>query len=241
MTFGLFIALFVFAFTAAFGPAPDGPSDAGAVQTAAEAALAALFPGQSTRLEVRVVRTGGDLDEAGALQVRFASAQGVPRAHTQVKVLAGDDATGWREAGWALLYVAHYDSVALARADVRQHDPVSPGDVGFAWIETTRFPGQPLRPADLRALSASGTMFASRPLRQGRPLQAGDLRPPYAADTGAAVVVRYQRSHFTLHLPCKAREPGFVGDAIRVYSADTQNTYRVRLTGPGTAEWIETL
>lgn len=218
-------------------PAPD----TAAVQAAAEAALAARFPDDAYRLAVRVVRTGGEADDGGRVRVAFGGPTGLPSGHVQVKVLSGSDDKGWAETGWAVLYVAHYDSVAVARADVRKDDPVAPTDLSIAWIETTRFPGQPLRAADVRALESQGELFAARPLRQGRPLQAGDLRTAYAAVTGDAVLVHYRRGTFELRLSCKAREPGFVGDAIRVYSPDTRTNYRARLTGPGTAEWMETL
>jgi hypothetical protein len=42
-------------------------------------------------------------------------------------------------------------------------------------------------------------------------------------------------------LRCKAREPGFVGDVIRVYAPDNDTAYRARLVDAGRATWIETL
>lgn len=224
-------------------PAPSDTvaSGEGEVRAAAEAALARQFPEDAGRLDVRVVRTGGDVVTAGPLRVRFAAERGLPRAHTQVDVLAGSDAGGWHRAGWAMLYVAHFDSVVVARADVRRDGSVEPDALSAAWMETTRFPGEPLHPADARALATAGAVFAARPLRAGRPLNAGDLRTAYAAETGGSVTVHYRRGHVVLRLPGKAREPGFVGDAVRVYCPDTQSTYRVRLTAPGTAEWMETL
>src|SRR5690606_13771333 len=150
----------------ALRPVPAAVPDTAAVLAAVEETLARQFPDDAHRLRIRVVRMGGDVvdgdvvdgDAGGALRVVLPAAR-LPEAHTQVKVLAGDDARGWHEAGWALLYVARYDSVVIARAAVRQGDPVAPADLSDAWIETTRFVGTPLRPADARALAAAGEVF----------------------------------------------------------------------------------
>ena len=58
---------------------------------------------------------------------------------------------------------------------------------------------------------------------------------------GDPVLMAYARGIITLKLNCKAREPGAVGDEIRLYAPNTDTTYRARLTAPGQAEWIETL
>lgn len=217
-------------------PPSAAAQDAGQqVHAAAVAMLAERFPADAHRLAPRVVRSQIDVQGADSLYLVPAAGGDLPKGHTQVKAYAGH-----REVGHAFLYVAHFDSVLTARADVRDGDAVAPEDLSVAWVETTRFRGEPLRPADYRALAASGTVFADRPLRAGRALHAGDLRPPYAADTGDAVTVTYRRGRLTLQVACRAREPGYVGQVIRAYADDTQATYRVRLTGPGTAEWVAT-
>lgn len=211
------------------------------VRSAAESALREQFPGDFYRFDVRVVRTGGDLNPEAATRIVLPQAAALPRAHTQVDVLQGDGASGYVKTGWALLYVAHFDSVMTAQTTLKPGAAVSPSDVGAAWMETTRFHGDPLRPADFARLQAQGQAIATRYLREGGALRSADLRAPYAADTGEAVLMRYRRGRVLLHFPCKAREPGYLDDTIRLHSSETGATYRARLTGPGAAEWIETL
>jgi len=208
------------------------------IRAAAEAVLAERFPGEAHRLRVRVVRTGGALTDEAGLKVTFQSSDALPRAHAKVDVWT-QSVAGWTKAGWALLYVAHFDSVVVAREGVAQGAVVTPEQVTFAWMDVTAFRGEPLRPAAYRAL-ARDAVFAARPLRERRPLHAGDLRPPFAANTGDAVLMRYRRGKILLRVACKAREPGFVGDVIRLYNPDTDTMYRARLTAPGAAEWMET-
>ncbi|QXD16014.1 flagellar basal body P-ring formation chaperone FlgA [Rhodocaloribacter litoris] len=210
------------------------------LQAAAETLLADRFPEDAPRLRVRVLRTGGEIDPEAALRLRLPAGDGLPRAHIQVDVLGTENGQGGLKTGWALLYIAHFDSVVVARHDLEAGAPVTPGDVSTAWMEVTRFRGEPLRARDFRALARDGA-FAARMLRAGRALRKDDLRPPLAADTGEAVLMHYRRGSISLRLTCKAREPGLVGDIIRLYFPDAEVTYRARLTGPGTAEWIETL
>jgi len=232
--------------TLPLGSAVAAPSDtmsdgAATVRAASRAVLENRFPAEAYRLDIRVLRTGGSLDSLGTLRLVFPASNTLPRAHTQVDVLAEDPDGIWTKVGWALLYIAHFDSVAVARTGVRKDDPVRVDDLEFAWMETTRFQGDPLRPSDLRALLATGEPYAATPLHAGRALRTTALRTAYAVDTGAAVEMTYERHGLTLRLACKAREPGFNGDVIRLYAPDTQLTYRARLTGLGTALWIETL
>lgn len=204
---------------------------------AAETALAERYPEEAHRLRVRLVRTGGDVS-AEAVRLAFPPDAALPRAHTQVDVLA-QGPQGWTKTGWALLYVAQYDSVVVARRSVGRDEAVAPEDLTIAWVETTRFHGEPLTAAAYRALGPA--YFARRPLREGRPLRRDDLRPPFAAETGAGVVLHYRRGTLALELPCQAREPGYAGEAVRLYCPETRTTYRARLTAPGHAEWVETL
>ncbi len=228
------ILLLVFALAASPGPPSSDPPS---LQAAAEHALAARFPEAAERLRVRVLRTGGDVG-AASLRVELPASGALPRGHTQVDVLA-ETPRGWRKTGWALLHVAHFDSVVVARRAVRRGEAVRPGDLGAVWTETTAFHGEPLRTVDLRALGPE--LFAERALRPDRALRRGDLRPPLAADTGDTVAMRYQRGPLSFTIPCHARRPGAVGEVVRLYAPSTGTTYRARLTGPGTAEWVATL
>ncbi len=207
---------------------------------AARAALEAAYPEQAGRLEVRVVRTGGDLPGEGPIRLLLPPGGGLPRGRIQAGMQTQGSGGVWREAGWAQIYIAHFDSVATPIRTVNKDDAIAPGDVTFAWIETTRFTGEPLTPALFRELAAA-PLFAHRHLAADRALQRDDVRPAYAATTGDPVEMTYRREHLLLSIKGQARSPGFVGDSIRLYAPATKTMYKVRLTGPGAAEWIETL
>jgi len=209
------------------------------VRSAVESLFKERFPEASNGLDVRIVRMGLTIESASSLRVRLNHSESIPKGHTQVRLMAQND-NAWDDAGWALLYVAHFDSVAIARRDVARGDAVERDDIAFAWMETTTFRGQPLRPGDLRALNADD-IFAHRPLRSDHAVRLTDLRPSYVADTGQDVTVTYRRNGVELKMACQARESGFLGDVIRAYSPDTKTTYKVVLTGPGTATWKSTL
>ena len=231
----LHIALGLLLAAPAFGQAPPQA----VVQQAAEAAIAQAFPGAAARLEVRVTRLGFRPEEpadGGDVQIAFRDGAEVPRGRAQVDVFQND-----RKLGWALLHVAHFDSVLVTTRRYRSDEPIDVADLSVAYVETTRFRTPPLRPSDLTADGGTAARYATRFLKEGDVLTAGDLRPPFAADTGAAVRMTYLRHGLRLRLACKAREPGHVGDVIRLYAPDTDVTYRARLTAPGAAEWVETL
>ena len=211
------------------------------VRALAERVLTERYPDDAHRLDVRIKRVESTVEAGRALRLDFPADDEIPSGTTQVKLFAGSDTSGWEKVGWALLYVAHFDSVVVARTTLPSGADVSLADASIAWIETTTFRGEPLRPASLRALIHEGALFAARLLREGRVLRRDDLRRAYAAETGATVVMRYQRGGLTFDLSCKARRAGHLNDTIRLYSSETGKTYRARLTGPGTAEWIETL
>ncbi len=224
-------------------PAPDAPATdapvAERIRVAARAELAARFPEEAHRLQVRVIRLGGVDAGDERLKVTFQERDALPRGHANVnvwKTMGG----GWSKAGWALLYVSHFDSVVVARESVPKDAPVVPTQLTFAWMDVTAFRGRPLPAHEYREL-ARGEVFATRPLQEGRPLRSGDLRPPYAATTGDVVNMRYRRGVITLQVSCKAREPGFAGEIIRLYNPETDTMYRARLLEAGKAEWVSTM
>ncbi len=211
------------------------------IEDAALRTLAERFPDAAPRLEVRHIRSGKVPETAEALRVVLPADGGIPRGHTQVNVEARREAGGWQEAGWALLYVAHFDSVAIPTRTVRKDETVAEADLQFAWLETTRFSGDPLTPAAWKTVAAAGTVYAHRHLSEGRAVHASDVRPAYAADTGDPLTMTYRRNGFTLVMTGHARAPGFAGDIIRFFAPATKTMYKVRLTAPGQAEWLETL
>ena len=217
-----------------------GSPDPSPVASAAAALLAERFPEDAPRLDVRVLRTSAGLPTTDVRLVLPAGGA-LPKGRTQVDVLTRTSGAGWRETGWALLYVAHFDSVVMARTALSRDEAVAPEDVSVAWVETTTFRGEPLRAGAFRRLLADGAVFANRRIPAGRPLRRGDLRLPLAADTGEAVVMRYRRGPVRLEVACQARERGRPGETIRLYCPDTRTNYQAQLTGPGAADWVQTL
>lgn len=216
-------------------------ADSPPIAAAAAALLAERFPETAHRLDVRVLRTGADVRAGADVRLVLPAQAALPRGRTQVDVLTRAGGAGWTKAGWALLYVAHFDSVVMARAVLDRDAAVTSEDVSVAWVETTTFRGEPLRAAAFRRLCADGAVFAARRIPEGRPLRHDDLRAPLAVDTGGAVRMRYERGPVRLKIACQARERGRPGEMIRLYCPDTRTTYRARLTGPGTADWVQTL
>ncbi len=114
-------------------------------------------------------------------------------------------------------------------------------DFRFAWLETTRFRGEPLTPDGVRRLFEKGDTFAHRHLNEERTLKEGDVRNALDVKLGQSVNMTYRRDQFVLEFTCKARMQGFTGDEIKLFAPATNKTYRVLITGPGEAEWLETL
>ncbi len=209
-----------------------------AAQPLAEAAwqaLAARYPAEAPALEVRIDRAADAVLNVDTPLVVWPADADVPRGRVQVRV---QDATG-RDAGVAMLFVAHFDSVVVTRGAVASGDEVDASALEAVWRETTRLRGGWLRARDLATMPEA--LFATRYLRADVPLRPGDLRPPYAAEPGQPVDLRYTRGAVAFTLRAEAREAGHVGDTIRLFLSDTRTTYRARLTAPGEAVWVETL
>lgn len=219
---------------------PDDEATAAAVRDAALLHLAERYPDHAHRLRVRVVRLRTSATSEDRIRLRLSNSEGVPRGHAQAR-LSTETASGAQEAGWAVLYVAHFDSVVVAARDLAAGDRIHAHDLGTAWMEVTSFRGQPMGVSALAPLRAGNAVFATQPIASGEALRTGDLRPPLAADTGERVTLTYHRGPILLRLTGTARQQGVVGDIVRVYSDATQNTYKARLTGPGRAEWVDTL
>lgn len=209
------------------------------VRIAAVELLEERFPGLAASMHVRVERVGSNVEGATAVRIRLNHSESIPKGRTQVRLMALND-NAWSDAGWALLYVAHFDSIAIAQNTISKDDAVAEGDITFAWMETTTFRGEPLRPSVYHDLSGDG-LFAMRLLRAGESIRADDVRPAFAVETGQSFTMIYDRNGVTLRVTCQAREPGHTGDVIRAYSPDTKATYKVELTGPGAAIWKSTL
>ena len=207
---------------------------------AAEAVLSSRYAQFGTGLQVRVVRTGGVISSDKSLQVNWPPKAEIPRALLRVNVQS-QNTDGEEQEGWALLYIAHFDSVMVLNRSVKNDEQLLNSDVSTAWMETTRFRGTPLTPVQYKKLKQRGPIYANRYVGEKRALKTNDLRNQYDVDTGQQVLMAYERRGVALELTCKSRNRGFLGDIIKLYSPDTQLMYKAEITGPQKAIWIETL
>lgn len=204
---------------------------------AVESLLQKRYPEKERNLKVRIERTGGSITKDGPFEIVFPESYEVPRALVRIEVNSqAEDLSGW-----ALIYVAHYDSVLTVNRSVKNDEMVTPQDLSTVWAEVTRFQGEPLTPDAAREMFAHGEVFASRHISADRFLKHQDLRNAYDISTGQAVTMYYQRNGIHLSLTCKARNQGFTGEHIKLFSPDTQLMYKAQITGPGLANWVETL
>ncbi len=240
-TCGIIWGLVILLFSSTPVFAQDEGSSLRRIQELANAALAAHYPDDAHRLQARVKRVEGAIDDVENLRVEFSAAERLPRGTTQVKLYAGSEEQEWQKAGWALLYIARFDSVVVAHTALRTGEEVTTADVGVAWVETTNMQGTLMTPAAWRLLAQQGVVYAARSVGEGRLLRRDALRGDYAAETGDTVMMHFERGGLSVSLMCKARQKGHVDDEIRLYSTDTGKMYRARLTGLGIAQWIETL
>ncbi|MFW5972460.1 MAG: flagellar basal body P-ring formation chaperone FlgA [Bacteroidota bacterium] len=218
----LLIALFI----------SSGPDVVDDVRDAAEQSFQQTYGSLGYEIEIEVLRLTGTLSE-GPMRVSWASAK-PPRGTAQVRIDDGE------ESGWALLKLRYFTDVAHLSVDARGGDVISPADVQLIRTDVTAFRGEPLTADLLEALFEGGDVTTSRMLRAGRPLQRSDLSLAAIIDVGSTVLMTYERGGIELRLSCAARDAGAEGDVIRLYSSDTRTTYRARITGAGTAQWIET-
>ena len=214
----LFVLVFVLVpLDAAALTVDDDPIAAEAVKVAADEYLAERFPEMAFRLRVRVVRVNRSAAQGETLRIRPAILDGIPRGHTQVKLLVEREG-GLREAGTALIFVAHFDSVTVALRDIPAGQELSTSDVAFSWVEVTSFRGDALRSEEFRSRITAEGIVAKHGRKAGDALRVDDVRAPYAAESGEMVSMTYRRGPVVLKLNCKARESGVAGDIIRLHS-----------------------
>ena len=187
------------------------------------------------------MRTGGTINERGSLDLIWPERHEMPKALLRVTVQSKDAQTQHVDTGWALLYIAHYDSVLVLNRRIKQDEHVLDTDLSIIWSETTRFHGNPLTPRYYKALASAGTVYANRYIAENRTLKKNDLRNAFDVVTGQQVIMTYIRNGITLELTCKSRNKGFKGDIVKLFSPDTQHMYKARISGPQKADWVETL
>jgi flagella basal body P-ring formation protein FlgA len=213
-------------------------------QTVREAALQTLsaqYPESADHFEVRVRRIRGEVAPTEEVRLEFSDREGKPTGLAQVDLRTREAGGNWTKTGWALLRVARLDSVVTLQGRARRGESIPRSDLETAWVETTDLYGEPLQSAAAHTRAARGALVATRHLQSGRVLRARDVRRPYTTDTGSAIRMQYRKGRLVFRLSCTAREPGFVDEVIRVHCSDLNTMYRARVTGEGTAQWVETL
>lgn len=190
-------------------------------------------------LSLRLDRVDAEVTSS-EVRVEFAGRE-LPRGRAHAQVLQRQTDGSWDVVGNATFYLAHFDSLVVLSERVGRDEVIAEGNAQVVLRESTRLRGEMLTPARYRELLASGGAYSRRLLMPDRPLRIRDVRAPFAAETGSRVRMRYARNGILLDLPCKAREPGFAGETIELYSPDTRTTYLARLEGDGQATWVETL
>lgn len=220
--------------------AQDGGAEA-VVQRAAKQKIAARHPGSARHLKVRVRRVRGSIDTTAQMRLELPDRGSVSDGLTRARIQTRESSGGWREAGWAMLRVARYDSVLTTRGRIDQGESIGPADVERAWMSVSDLHGEPLRPSKFRAQRKKGSLVADRHLRSERVLRARDVRPPYAVDPGTNTEMYYRRGRVTFRLSCTVRETGFIEDVVRVYCPDTRETYQARVRTEEAVQWIKTL
>lgn len=219
---------------------PDPTAMHARIQKVAQSMIAHRHPDEMHRLEIKVLRTGGKLESDSDFRLDMPESVETPRARLQVRVQQKVN-NQWENKGWAMLYIAHFDSVGVTTRILRKDEQVSLEDLRFTRIETTKFRGIPLTPRRLQKLLTAGEVFAGRHLSDEHPLKENDIRNAYDIELGQSVVMTYTRNQFALQFTCKARMSGFRGEEIKIYAPATRKTYRVQITGPGETKWLETL
>jgi len=208
-----------------------------------EAIHAALAPYrvESRQAHVQLIRIPDALPETGSFQIHWRSSKR-PTGRTQIEIWYRSSSQAPPERiGYAMIEVTWFDSVMVAMESLSKNQHLSPSSLKPVWMDITHFSGEPLRPSDFRkALTQQHTRVA-RLIRAGKPLRISDLLPPLAADTGDTVILEVKRNHFSIMMPCTARQPGSVGDIIRVYCPDTDRHYRAQLTNQQKALWVQTI
>ena len=234
LSFLLILLLYTSPYSAFFQP------DEERIIGAAMETLSARYPDEAHRFEVRVVRIQGTVEPKYPLRLRFINNRDIPRAHVRAEIQQAKD-DSWLRAGWATLYVAHYDSVIVAKQRLQKNQTVDESAFLVGWQDVTSFRGFLLHARQFRTLVMNDKLVADQVIKAGEVVRENALRNPFAAQFGDLVQMSFKQGNITLTIPTRARNEGQVGDMIRVYAASTKNMYRVRLTDKGQAEWQATL
>jgi len=211
------------------------------IRREAQQVLSDRYPDAAGHTKVRVRRVRGGVDSTAEMRLQFSQRGRRPEGLTQVDVLTERESGAWEESGWALLRVSRFDSVATVRGRLKAGDAVTPADISSAWMNVTDFRGEPMRLSAFREQGADGKMVATRHLSSGRALREGDVRPPYAVDTGTAVKMHYRNGRVAFRIACETREPGFLDERVRVRCPDTNTMYSARVVTEKLVQWVETL
>ncbi len=148
-----------------------------------------------------------------------------------VNLLIKDNAGNTTGSGTADLQVNLTVTVPVLTRSLKQNEDVRPGDIVLRKVRYKEgMPVNPIDPADFLNMAADGM------LRVGAAVKIGDFCPSLDVRKGQAVSVIADFSGFKVTEQAIAEADGRRGDTIPVTGLVSHNNYRVRITGPATAE-----
>lgn len=187
-----------------------------------------------THVEIDVVRVTGLVDGEADFTIHWPDEP--PHGTVQLRITDDDGARGW-----VMMRIRHLEYAAHATRDIAAGETMTASDISYALVDRAPTRGRLLTRASIDQLLDEGEVVAFRRIRTDRPLRPSDVGHAPIVEVGSSIVMDYQRGGVHFRITSTAREPGSEGEAIRLYSPETRSTYRARITGPGSAQWIETL
>ncbi|AHM03710.1 Flagellar basal-body P-ring formation protein FlgA [Roseibacterium elongatum DSM 19469] len=114
----------------------------------------------------------------------------------------------------------------IAAGTIRGQQLIGPMDVALAEGTT---------PGALSELSQAIGMEARVNLYPGRPIRAGDLRPPAIVERNAIITLRYDAGGLLIVTEGRALDRAARGEALRVLNLSSRNTVTAVAAAPGLA------
>lgn len=233
------VVLFLQLAVTAGSAAQDGTADERYALEAATALLKATFPDTGFDL-VPEIRRLEARDLGSDVEARFAvPPREVPAGYVKVGFVRNPDSRTL-DAGWALIHVARYATVAALSADLRRGEAVDATMLTPVYHDVTRN-ASTLLFDELVAQMDSIAFEAELNLAAGRILRDSDIRRSPDVRLGETLTMRITQRSFALEVEVVAREDASVGEEIRVYSRDLKTMYRARVVDASSATWSETL
>ncbi len=134
------------------------------------------------------------------------------------------------------LFVDVWEQLLVPKERIMPGKELSADMFEMNWVRATRLQGRYLDSFD--ALKGK---VSQRLLTAGKPIPPSGVRNQPIINFGDTVTLRYNENGILLSLSCTARQPGAVGDRIKVYCKDTRKTYEASVIDASTVKWEKTL